>query len=968
MEDDSPSRMSWFARKVEAFPLALWAFLGLLVALVPAGIVQVQLEREARVERTQQLGQEAMRYVRVVGQQSISIVAAAQQLLAAMGAHDALRALRPSAECDAFLGRIVAANPRYLTANLFGLDGQVICSARANSRTLNVADRGYFQAVLRENSFQLGEYTQGRSTGQRTLHFAAPLQDDAGQVQGVLLVALSIDWLIQELQTVPLPAGSSAMIADRDGVVLARSLDPERFVGQPMPPFAQMFLHERNARVFDGIALDGIRRIAAFIPLAEEPRGLFVVVGLDPAGPLAAMIHADRRVAVMIIGSLLLSFTLAIFVFHTAVERPVQRLLVAARRWGAQDWGARVGRLRGGREFARLGAAFDGMAEAVNLREGERQQAASRMQALAHVAPQIVLMADQAGQVDWTNDHWRRITHLDLAQSQGDGWLQGIYADDREAARAAWLSALSKTTTGPDVPFTQEARICRADDQQWRWHLLTGAPIEDARGVIVAWTMVGVDFHERRLAQAEAAETAAQLRATYESAPAGLCLLDNELRYVAINAMLAETNGQPVAAHIGRTIQDMAPDAAERMAPVMRRVLETGEPAEDLELRGAVGGEERFWLCSFYAVRSADGDITGLSGAVVDITTRKRIEASERMLSREVDHRAQNALSVVRGLVRLSAAEAKGGVAALVEVLEGRIAAMGRAHNVLAREKWVGASMREIIAQETSSHAAQVDLAGPDLRLHAASAQPLTFVVHELVTNAVKHGALSTPEGRLTLRWDVRVDGVRLDWVERDGPKLQTPPGRTGFGSELIDANVHSQLYGEIERRWEDAGLRVILTLGDEAFISGSISLIHRRPSLLSGRRILIAQDDPKLAGLLTGSLTEAGCLICASATNLADALEAVAKVGQLDAAILGGTLEGKSTRPLIEMLRRRAAVILLTEAPEWGGEGPATEWEILATPVTPLGLRETLAEAFLRLNSAPGETPELNPRGQPVG
>jgi len=941
---------------MESFPLALWAFAGLLFALVPAGIVQIVLEREARAERTQQLGQEAMRYVRLAGQQNLSIIAAAQQLLASMGAHDALRALRPSAECDAFLGRIVAANPRYLTASLFGLDGQAICLATGNTLTFDVAKRGYFQNVLRQNAFQIGDFTQGPSTGQRTLHFAAPLQGEAGQVQGVLLVALSIDWLIEALQSVPLPAGGAAVLADRNGIVLARIPDPEQFVGQPLPALQQALAREPRARVLDAPGVDGVRRIAAFIPLDEEPRGLFVAVGLDAAGALAAVIQEDRRVAVMIIGSLLLSFAIAVFVFHTAVERPVQRLLVAARRWGDEDWEARVGHLAGGREFARLGAAFDGMAEAVAVREAARLRATSRMQALAHVAPQIVLMADRSGQVDWTNEHWRRVTQLDVAQSEGDGWLEGIHAEDRDAARAAWLSALSKTTTGPDVPFTQEARVCRIEDHQWRWHLLTGAPIEDARGVIVAWAMVGVDFHERRQAEAILAETSARLRATYESAPAGLCLLDRELRYIAINAMLAETNGHPVEAHIGRTMEEMAPHVADRLEPVMRRVLETGEPAEDLELRGLVAGEERVWLCSYYAVKSADGEITCLSGAVVDITTRKRIEASERLLSREVDHRAQNALSVVRGLVRLSAAEAKGGVAGLVEVLEGRIAAMGRAHNVLAREKWVGASMLEIIVQETASYATQVELAGPDLRLHAESAQPLSFVVHELVTNAVKYGALSTPEGRLKLRWEVRANGVSLDWLERGGPEPESPPRRKGFGSQLIDVNVSAQLDGRIERSWDIGGLHAILTLGDDAFLPGSISMIHRRQSLLSGRRVLIAQDDPQLTKVLADSLIEAGCVVCALPQTLPDALEAVQRTGQLDAAILGGSLQGRPTWPLIEMLRRRAGVILLTEAPE-GTPEDLDAIEILATPITALGLRETLGEALARLKPTTDET-----------
>jgi hypothetical protein len=284
--------MPWLRRKTGAFPLAVWAFIGLLFALVPAAIVQIRLEAEARAERTQQLADQAMRFVRLVGQQQTSIIEGAQQLLSSMAAHDAVLALRPSAECDAFLTRIVAANPRYLTASLFDREGSSICLAHEATRSFNIADRPYFQRAMRSNSFEVGNFAIGRATGERSLHFTAPLRDEAGRPVALVLLALSVDWLVAELQSMPLPPGSAATIADRDGVVLARSTEPERFVGRRMPPFALELLAAPAAGVLDGPALDGVRRIAAYLPVAVEPVGVWVgaarhVPSATPPGPLA---------------------------------------------------------------------------------------------------------------------------------------------------------------------------------------------------------------------------------------------------------------------------------------------------------------------------------------------------------------------------------------------------------------------------------------------------------------------------------------------------------------------------------------------------------------------------------------------------------------------------------------------------------------------------------------------------------
>ncbi|WP_424810517.1 PAS domain-containing protein [Roseococcus sp. YIM B11640] len=928
-------------------PLALRVFLGLLLALIPAGIVQIQLEREARQERRDQLGEQAMRLAGLLAREQVSTIEAARQLLSAVAAAEIIRANQPSTECDAFLERIIAANPRYVTANLFAPSGDNICSAQpALIRTANVGNRPYLSAVLRENDFQVGQYAVGRGTGEQTLHFAAPLRDAANQPVGVVVVGLSVEWLNENLRSVAMPAGGVSVIVDRAGVVLARSSDPERYIGQPLAGEATELPRRTEPGVVELSGRDGVRRIVAYVPVAPQAKGLFVAVGLDAERYMGAAVHADRRSAIMIVGSLLLTFCLAVLGFHAAIERPVRKLLGAAQRWAMQDWTVRVGTVGGGREFGRLAAAFDSMAEAVQAREAARLRAIARMQAVVSLAPQVVLTADAQGHVDWVNEYWTALTGLSDSESRGAGWLAAVHPDDRDGAGEAWRAALAAGLRGESAEFSKEIRLRRESDDSWRWFLLNGAAIHDGAGNTIAWTAVGVDYQERRKAQEAFAATTAQLRATYESAPVGLCLLDRDFRFLAANQMLAQLTGRDAAAYIGQPLAQVLPHLAAELEPAMRRVLETGEPIQEYELRVRGADDDRYWLCSFHPVRGDRGRITGVSGAVIDITARKGIEATERLLSREVDHRAQNALSVVRGLVRLSAADARDDVPALVEVLEGRIGAMSRAHNVLSREKWVGADLGEIVGQELAAHAGRVEAEGPSLRLVPEAAQPLTLVLHELITNAVKYGALSQPGGRVAVRWENAADGFLLHWIERGGPPVSGPPGRTGFGSMLIDANIRGQLAGTIERHWDPEGLRCAITLGADTLAGGRRPDQPAEGAPLIGRRVLLAEGDPIMSISLGAALREAGCEVEGPAATVEAALALVEKAGRLDAAVLAGTLQGRSVQPVAQLLQRRAATILYLSP--LGVPPDAREAHVLEAPVTPRGLREALVRLLL--------------------
>ncbi|CAN7589147.1 PAS domain-containing protein [Phenylobacterium sp. LjRoot219] len=192
-------------------------------------------------------------------------------------------------------------------------------------------------------------------------------------------------------------------------------------------------------------------------------------------------------------------------------------------------------------------------------------------------------------------------------------------------------------------------------------------------------------------------------------------------------------------------------------------------------------------------------------GVLLDISAWKQAEEARDLLTREVDHRARNALAMVQSVVRLTDAQDP---ARFREEVVGRVDAMARAQGTLSRSNWEGGVLGELVEGELSTYAAapRFALHGPKLALPAAQVQAISMIMHEMATNAVKHGALSTPDGKVEVAWHAdRRRNVELTWTESGGPALQ-PPKRQGFGSRLI-ARLAAQLGGALDLDWRPEGL-----------------------------------------------------------------------------------------------------------------------------------------------------------------
>jgi two-component sensor histidine kinase len=192
-----------------------------------------------------------------------------------------------------------------------------------------------------------------------------------------------------------------------------------------------------------------------------------------------------------------------------------------------------------------------------------------------------------------------------------------------------------------------------------------------------------------------------------------------------------------------------------------------------------------------------------------DVTEARRTGAAKDILLAESQHRMKNLLAVVRALVTQTKVAGRS-AEEYRQALLARFSALAEAQELLL-EHQDSVSLKALLARSLSLFPQVRIASGPDVPLTHAQVTPLSFVIHELATNATKYGALSTREGTVDITWDVIVHDsrslFRLNWVEAGGPRV-TPPERVGFGSRLIAFSITNDLGGTVEQQFEPEGLR----------------------------------------------------------------------------------------------------------------------------------------------------------------
>jgi PAS domain S-box-containing protein len=351
----------------------------------------------------------------------------------------------------------------------------------------------------------------------------------------------------------------------------------------------------------------------------------------------------------------------------------------------------------------------------------------------------------------------------------------------------------------------------------------------------------------------------------------------------------------------------------ERLQDVGRGISK-GARTQQMEFRVRRPDGNLRWCIGTAAASLDDADrVVRVSGVTIDVTERKEAEERQDLLAREVDHRARNALAVVQSIVRLTRASSVEGYVAAVE---GRIKALARAHALLSDSRWHGADLRAIVAEELAPYRVgesdKFEIGGPSVSLSPHVAQGLALALHELATNAAKHGALSSMAGKVNVTWQSRPDLLVLQWIERDGPPIAPPPARS-FGLNVIRASIENQLGGKAIFDWAARGMQCTLSIPRNETASPRASKRtgngadngSNQGRMANSRRVLLVEDEALVAMMIQECLTEYGHSVIGPIGRASEAL-AAAKEGEFDAAILDINLGDGMAYPVAEILSAR--------------------------------------------------------------
>jgi PAS domain S-box-containing protein len=346
-------------------------------------------------------------------------------------------------------------------------------------------------------------------------------------------------------------------------------------------------------------------------------------------------------------------------------------------------------------------------------------------------------------------------------------------------------------------------------------------PLRDENGDLIGAlnTLVDISEHKRR------EDAALRLASVVESSHDAIVSKDLNGIIMSWNGSAERLFGYRAEEVIGRPITILIPEERHDEERTILERIARGERVEHFEtIRRRKDGSLVELSLTVSPVRNAKGEVVGASKIARDITERRQAEQQKNLLLREMNHRVKNVLALASGIVSLSA-RSRGTREELVRNLQGRLSALARAHQLTLPDlengapsgdaaTTVGALLEAIFSPfvvDDDDNASRLVSTGPEVPISGHAVTTVALLLHELATNAAKHGALSSSAGRVQVEWTTVADELVLTWSEQGGPTIDGEPESEGFGS-LLARGATSQLGGRITRRWLPDGLVIDLT------------------------------------------------------------------------------------------------------------------------------------------------------------
>jgi PAS domain S-box-containing protein len=451
---------------------------------------------------------------------------------------------------------------------------------------------------------------------------------------------------------------------------------------------------------------------------------------------------------------------------------------------------------------------------------------------LMHALPVAVYTTDAAGRITFYNaaaaDLWGVRPELGKSEFCGSWkmyWPDGTPLPHDECPMALALKeqrpvrgmeAIAERPDGTRVPF-----------------IPFPTPLFDSRGILIGAVNTLVDITERHEAEQRIRESEARYRdiaAIVESCEDAVLTKDLNGLITSWNRGARRLFGYSAEEVIGKPVTILIPAERQEEEPTIMARIGRGERIDHYEtIRQRKDGSTVDISLTVSPVKDPGGKIVGASKIARDITERRRAEAQQRLLLREMDHRIKNLFALASGVVAISTPSAAT-PEELSSAVRNRLAALASAHALtlpvtsegskrIEQSTTLHALIRKILSPyegRTDDGKARVAISGPDIRLAGGLVTTFALLLHEFATNAAKYGALSTFAGHVGIACSEGDGQFAMTWQERGGPRIDGRTDSEGFGTMLARATVKNQLRGEISRDWKAEGLTIRLSVSKD--------------------------------------------------------------------------------------------------------------------------------------------------------